>query len=159
MTDVLLPVAGVVAVVGAGLMAGLFLTASVAIMPGLRRRPAPTGIAAMQSINSAILNPVFLTVFGGTALVCLLLVVVGPFSGRTGVAWLVAGGVLYLLGGPVLTAAVNVPMNNALAVVDPDSTEGGQVWADYAVRWTAWNHARTAACTAAVAALGVGLVA
>lgn len=158
MTGVLLSVAAVVALVGTGLMAGLFFTASVAIMPGLRRSPAPTGIAAMQAINSAILNPVFLTVFAGTAVVCVLLGVAVLVAGHSGGAWLVAGGLLYVLGGAGVTSVVNVPLNNALAAVDPESADGASVWADYAVRWTAWNHARAVACTAATAALGVGLL-
>lgn len=159
MTGLLISVAAVVAVVGTGLMAGLFLTASVGIMPGLRRRPAPTAIAAMQAINSAILNPVFLTVFFGTAVVCVLLGAAVLVAGPSGGVWLVAGGLLYLLGGAGLTSVVNVPLNNALAAVDPDSADGATVWADYAVRWTAWNHARAVACTAATAALGLGLLA
>lgn len=159
MITVLMSVATVVALVGIGMMAGLFFMASVAIMPGLRLLPAPTAVAAMQAINSAILNRVFLTVFGGTAVLCVLLGIAVPFAGQPGGLWLVAGCLLYVLGGVVVTIVVNVPMNNALAAVDPHSPEGASTWADYAVRWTAWNHARTVACTAATAALGVGLLA
>ena len=48
-----------------GLSAGLFVTFSYAVMPGLRRTGDATFVQAMRAINSAILNPVFALVFGG----------------------------------------------------------------------------------------------
>ena len=60
------------ATLGCGLMAGLFFAFSVAVMKALERLPPAEGIVAMQSINVAILNPVFLTVFFGTAAACLI---------------------------------------------------------------------------------------
>jgi uncharacterized membrane protein len=56
-----------VAALGCGLMAGLFFAFSVAVMKVLARLPSAEVIAAMQAINVAIINPVFLTVFFGTA--------------------------------------------------------------------------------------------
>ena len=61
------------AAIGTGLMAGLFFIFSATIMSALGKLPAPAGIAAMQSINTTILSPVFLTAFMGTALVCVVL--------------------------------------------------------------------------------------
>ena len=52
-----------VTALGCGLIAGLFFVFSVAVMQALARLPAAGGIAAMQSINSAMLNPLFLPVF------------------------------------------------------------------------------------------------
>jgi uncharacterized membrane protein len=56
---------------GCGLMAGLCLFC-------LRERslaglPSAAGVAAMQSINVAIINPMFLAAFFGTAVACLLI--------------------------------------------------------------------------------------
>ena len=56
---------------GCGLMAGTFFAFSVFVMSALARLPAPQGIAAMQSINITVINPVFMLVFMGTALTCL----------------------------------------------------------------------------------------
>src|SRR5215475_3517014 len=64
-----------VTALGCGLMAGLFFAFSVAVMQALARLPAAGGIAAMQSINSAILNPLFLAVFLGTAAGCALVII------------------------------------------------------------------------------------
>ncbi len=58
------------AALGCGLMAGLFFAFSVCVMKALERLPSAAGITAMQSINVAIINPVFLAVFFGTAVGC-----------------------------------------------------------------------------------------
>jgi len=54
---------------GAGLVAGIFFAFSAFVMTALGRLPAPKGIAAMQSINVAVLNPAFFSVFFGTGAV------------------------------------------------------------------------------------------
>jgi uncharacterized membrane protein len=46
------------ATLGSALMAGLFFTFSNTAMTAFSKLPPPTGIAAMQSINVWILNPV-----------------------------------------------------------------------------------------------------
>jgi hypothetical protein len=47
------------AALGSGVMAGLFFAFSAFIMTAFSRLPWAGGIAAMQSINATILNPVF----------------------------------------------------------------------------------------------------
>jgi uncharacterized membrane protein len=155
--DVALPVAVLLGVVGSGLLAGLFFAFSTSVMPGLRRLPPDAGAAAMQVANRAILNPVFLAVFLGTTVVCVLVAVAAPFSGRGGAVWLVIGALLEVVGAFVLTMVVNVPLNNRLDAVDPTSAEGGRVWTEYLARWTAWNHVRAVASAGATAALTLGM--
>ena len=60
-----------------------------------------------------------------------------------------AGAGLYVIGTVVVTMIFNVPLNNALAAVDPASGEGAAVWADYLRSWTNWNHVRGLAALAA----------
>jgi uncharacterized membrane protein len=152
----LIPSLVVLAAVGSALVAGLLLAFSTSVMPALARRPAPEGSAAMQAMNSAILNPLFGLLFGGTAVVCLALAASAPFSGDEGGAgWRASGGLLYLLGVVGVTMVVNVPMNESLDRVDPCSADGAAEWSRYLRRWTAWNHVRTALGTAAAAALVV----
>jgi len=43
------------------------------------------------------------------------------------------------------TAIFNVPLNNALAAVQPATGEAGALWAQYLTDWTWWNHIRTVA--------------
>jgi uncharacterized membrane protein len=51
----------------------------------------------------------------------------------------------------LVTILFNVPRNDALAVVDPTSTEGASLWISYVSSWTAWNHVRVVAALAAAA--------
>lgn len=147
------------AAVGSGLMAGLFFTFSTFVMTALGRLPPAQGIAAMNSINAAILNPLFALVFFGTPLACAVLIGRGLFQWNApGSAWLIAGCAVYILGGFLVTVLFNVPLNNALAAVDPAGTDGTALWTRYLSVWTNWNHVRTVACTAAAALLIVGLV-
>jgi uncharacterized membrane protein len=148
----LLPSLTFAAALGAGLAAGLFFAFSAFVMKALGRLPAEQGIAAMQSINVTVLNPVFGAVFFGTTLLCLVLGVASLFQRNELAALdLVVGSLLYAVGTFAITAAIHVPMNNALAAVIPNSAEGSAVWARYLVRWTAWNHVRT---VSALLALG-----
>ena len=68
-----------------------------------------------------------------------------------GAFYLLAGSLLYLVGSIVVTMICNVPLNNRLAAVKPDSAEGRTVWTHYLSVWTAWNHVRTVAPLAAMA--------
>ncbi len=61
-----LPYLALPATVGSGLMAGLLFVFSNAIMRALTQLPPAAGLEAMQRINVAIVNPLFLTVFLGT---------------------------------------------------------------------------------------------
>lgn len=139
--------------VGTGVMAGVFFTFSTSVMPALAKQPAAAAITAMQQMNISIVNPLFLLVLVGSTLCCLALVVTAPFTGAAHLAARVAGCLIFLVGAIGLTAAVNVPMNNALAVVDPASSAGVSLWRDYLVRWTRFNHVRALASVVATALL------
>ena len=143
---------------GSGLMAGLFFIFSVCIMTALGRLAPASGIAAMQSINVTILNGIVLSVFMGTAVLCLALIVAW-FAGwvPSGGIFVLAGALLYLVGIIGVTMFANVPMNDALAAVAPDSNEGAALWKDYLVNWTLWNHVRTVAGIGALAAFIMAL--
>jgi uncharacterized membrane protein len=58
---------------GYGLIAGVFFAFSSFVMKALARLSPAQGVAAMQSINVAVINPWFLTVFLGTAAACVVL--------------------------------------------------------------------------------------
>ncbi len=100
----LIPALAFAAAIGSGLMAGLFFIFSVCIMQALGRLPAEQGIAAMNAINVVIQNPLFLSVFMGTALLALALVVVAFFSGGNGSLLLAAGGIIYVAGVLIVTS-------------------------------------------------------
>lgn len=127
-----------VAALGSGLVAGIFFAFSNFVMKALVRLPAAQGIAAMQSVNVVVLNKWFFAVFFGTAVVCLLLAVLSLLRWHTpGAAYLLIGSMLYLVGTILVTILCNVPLNDALATVDPTSAEAGPVWTNYLKTWTA----------------------
>lgn len=134
-------------------MAGLFFAFSVSVMNALARIPPAQGILAMQTINIAIVTPVFLLAFLGTAVASIVLAICVLLSWETpGAGYLLLGSALYLIGDVGVTFAFNVPRNDALAAVEPSSAEAASLWAGYVPTWTAWNHVRTLAALAATAA-------
>lgn len=70
MKETLLFALRLVSALGSGLIAGVFFAFSTFVMTALARRPPAEGMAAMQAINVAVLNPLFLGVFVGTAVTC-----------------------------------------------------------------------------------------
>ena len=158
MANSLLNAAVFAAALGSGLMAGLFFVFSVFMMTALARLGAPQGIAAMQSVNVAILNPLFLVVFMGTAVLSLVTAVGAIWNWSTaGSGWVLASSLLYLVGIMAVTMLFNVPLNDALAAVDPASGEGAALWARYLDVWVKWNHVRTVAGIGALASFIMAL--
>jgi uncharacterized membrane protein len=146
------------AALGCGLIAGVFFAFSAFVMKALARLAPAEGIAAMQSINIAVLNPWFLGVFLGTAGASVLAVVAAALRWHEPRAvWLLAGGGLYLAGTFLVTMRCNVPRNNALAAVERDDPDGASLWTRYVASWTAWNHVRTVAALAAATAFSIAL--
>jgi len=150
----------VLAVVGCGIVAGAFFAFSTFVMPALRRLPPAQGVAAMQAINVTAVRPAFLAAVFGTALGCLVLVVVALVGRHQPYAvHLLAGGVIYLLGAVGTTMIVNVPLNDALARPGPAEEDVTAHWTRYLRRWTRANHVRTGASLAATVLLILALCA
>ena len=147
-----------VAALGAALMAGLFFVFSNFAMTALGKLPPAGGIAAMQSINVQILNPVFFALFFGISALSAGLAIVALLNRAQ--AWslpLLAGSVCYLVGVLLVTMIFNVPLNNRLAASSPGTTEAASFWAEYLRVWTAWNHVRTVLSLAATASFILAL--
>lgn len=144
------------AALGCGLVAGVFFAFSAFIMRAFARLPSGEGMAAMQAVNVAVLNPLFLGVFVGTAAACAVAVVFSLLRWNApGSAWLLAGGLLYLMGCFLVTMVFNVPRNEALAKLAPADPGAASQWASYLSGWTAWNHVRTIASLAAAASFTI----
>ena len=143
---------------GSGLIAGIFFAFSTFVMAALARLPASQGIVAMQSINTTILQTLFSFVFVGTAFASVVLGGVSLFRlGTPGALYILIGSLLYFVGSFLATIVFNVPLNDALAAVDPSSSKGAEVWQHYLSRWVAWNHVRTIASLASLAAFILAL--
>ena len=147
------------AAIGSATVGGVFYGFSTFIMRGLQQLRPSAGVAAMQQINIAAVRPGLMAAMFGTAAACVALAVWTGVRGpsRQSVA-VCAGGVLYLAGSVGVTAAYHVPLNNALAGLDPHAPDTEAAWQDYLRRWTAGNHLRTIGCLAA-AALYLGALA
>ena len=146
------------ACIGAGTIGGVFFAFSSFVMKALSQLPANQGIAAMQRINVVVLNPVFLGIFMGTAAAALICIAVAllqwnpPHS-----SFLLAAGILYLVGCFFVTLACNVPRNERLAKLSSDSAATTDYWRTYVREWTQWNHVRTIASLASAACNAVAL--
>lgn len=96
------------ATVCAGLLAGLYFTFAIAIMPALHGLDDVAFVNAMKRINVSIINPAFLSVFFTAP----TLAVTAAVMVRSQIALTAAAlGIITLL----LTITLNVPLNNKLA--------------------------------------------
>src|SRR5690349_16402719 len=112
---------------GAGLIAGVFFAFSAFVMKALARLPAEQGIRAMQQINVVVLNPLFLGVFVGTAVLSIVCAVMSFFLWAVPKSLLIlVAAICYGAGSLGVTAAFNVPRNERLARLDAGSREAGE---------------------------------
>lgn len=133
--------------IGCAVNGGLFFVFSNTIMTAFSRITPVQSIAAMRSINRVILNPVFFFLFFGTALACLLAVILALRGAESLSA--VFGGLIYLIGCFMVTVVRNVPLNDRLERIASESPEAENFWQVYLKDWTRWNHVRTVACLVA----------
>ncbi len=138
---------------GTGLVAGLFLAFSLAVMPALRVSDDATLVAVMQRINVAIVDPGFLVLLMGTPIALVVATLTGPQRPLAGVAL-----ALHLLALGV-TGAINIPLNEALARVGGSADDAALAAARRAFerRWNRAHSARTMAVTASFATCLVAL--
>ena len=82
-----------------------------------------------------------------------LVVTIGAIRrwGQPEQALIAIASVLYIVGCAGVTMVCNVPLNDALAAVQPGTENAGIVWGRFLKDWTFWNHVRTLASTGACA--------
>ncbi len=144
--------------ISSGLSAGIFFAFSTFVMKALAQQPPAQGIATMQSINITVINPWFMVAFLGPAVACIFLTISLLLQWhQPGTIYWLAGSLLYLIGTIGVTFACNIPLNDALAIVTPDSAEGTTLWARFLTDWVFWNHVRTVAALLAAILFTIGL--
>jgi uncharacterized membrane protein len=131
------------------LVAGIVFAFAVVIMPGIRSLDDGAFLRAFQVIDGVIQKgqPLFIAVWVGSALSLLATAVLGVWSlsGANRVL-LIAAAAVYLGCVQLPTAAINVPMNNALQRLDLGSMDGAaraRARTDFEGRWNRWNAFRT----------------
>lgn len=141
---------------------GFFYAWVCSTMWGLDQLDPRIAIPAMQAMNDSVRNQVFAPAFFATPFVCAVTALISGKAGNPWAAWsFLAAAVIYGLGGMVLTMALNVPMNRALAqlAVPEDLTEAQAIWQAYSPEWQTYNILRTIASGLAVLCAGLGLLA
>lgn len=143
------------ATLATGLMAGLFYAYACSVMPGLSRSDDRTFITAMQRINVAIINGWFLACFLGALVLTALAAALHVGAGlRPALWWILAGLALYVLV-LVVTGAINVPLNNAIAAAGEVGRidDPAAVRAQFEATWIRWNTVRAVLSTASFGCL------
>lgn len=125
-----------------GSMAGFFWSFSVVIMPGLGFSEPTTALSAMQDINLAVRIALFAVGFFGAVLIAAAIAVWTLMTHPPARALNGAAAVLYLVGVLGVTALGNVPMNEALALLDASSATDEAALEEYLRDWTALTSAR-----------------
>ena len=132
------------AALSSGIMAGVYFAFSGFIMKAFGKIEIVQSVAAMNSINEVILRSMFMPVFFGSSIISFLLVIVAFINwGEAGAGLALIAGMVYFAGMFACTIVFNVPLNNALARLGPDSDNAQQIWSHYLATWTKWNHLRT----------------
>lgn len=145
----------VAAVVGTGLVAGLFYAYAISVMPALRQTEDRVVLDVMQRINVVILNPWFLVAFLGSVGFTGIAAVLHLGSGQRAVLLWIGIGLALNTFAFITTIALNVPLNNMLeAAGDVNSmTDPAALRAEYESPWVRWNVLRSVLHTAAFAVL------
>jgi uncharacterized membrane protein len=135
----------------AGLQAGTYFTWATGVMPGLARADDRTFVSAVQEMNVAIVNPLFMATFlGAPALTAVAIWAAGPQARP----WTIAATVL-AVATVAITIGGNVPLNDALAAAGPVDTikDLAGVRADFESLWVKLNVARTLTSAGALGTL------
>ena len=144
-----------------GAIFGFFYAWVCSTMWGLDSTDPRVAIKAMQAMNASVRNAIFAPAFFGTSVALLVTAGLAYWNGLPRIALTFASaGIIYLGGGQVLTMAINVPMNEALAATTvPDTVDAaGRVWVDYSTRWQFWNQVRTGVSGLVLLLTGIGLI-
>ena len=126
-----------VTALASGLVAGLFYSYACSVNPGLGALSDANYLAAMQSINIAILNPVFMG--------ALVLLPVSTYQhfGTSRFYLLFGAALVYVIASFGVTMLGNVPLNEALAKINLDGASAQEL-AAHRLRFEApWNRLHT----------------
>jgi uncharacterized membrane protein len=138
-----------------GLIAGLFYSYSCSVNPGLNALNDFGYLSAMQSINRAILNPVFFFSFMGTLILLPLSTYFSYGPGLNTRFWLLLSAtLLYAVAVFGVTMFGNVPLNDALDKFNLGTANAQELATQRALfeaKWNMLNSVRTVGVVASFA--------
>ena len=143
-----------------GAMFGFFFAWVCSTMWGLDAADPNVAIAAMQAMNASVRNWVFAPAFFGTPVLLTFTVLAAMRARERRVATCFAlAALFYVVGVIVPTTTANVPMNEALALVETplSPAEAGEAWRAYSGPWQDWNVVRAVAAGLVLALAGWSL--
>lgn len=144
-----------------GAIFGFFYAWVCSTMWGLDATDPRVAITAMQAMNASVRNAVFFPAFFLTpVLLALTAAIAWSRNCRRSAILFGASAIVYFVGAFVVTAAINVPMNEALAQVTvPTDTEAARrIWQDYTTSWQTWNIVRTLVSGVALMLAGTAIL-
>jgi uncharacterized membrane protein len=131
------------------LVAGLLFAFAVVVMPGISSLDDGAFIRAFQAVDRVIQKnqPLFVFVWVGSVLALVTAAVLGiwQLSGADRLL-VIAAALVYVLGVQVPTVTVNIPLNNELQKLDPDTmneTMHRRARDNFEPRWKRWNATRS----------------
>jgi uncharacterized membrane protein len=148
----------VIAVVTSGLLAGVYYSYSVSVMPALAAFDDRTFVDVMNKLNVVIVNPAFMLVFLGSVGFSALAGVCYRKSDNRPLLICIAIGLALNVASLIITSAVNVPLNSQLATAGSTATDVAGLRRQFEAPWITWNLVRALANTAATAILAWPLV-
>ncbi|MER5772352.1 anthrone oxygenase family protein [Streptomyces sp. NPDC001985] len=137
---------GTAALLGSGIVAGVFFAVAVSVLPTVQTLPAPQYVQLHRRLGEGY-HPVMPLVVTGavTADLALLLLAPGTAS-RT----LFAVALLGLVGVQLVSQFGNVPINRRVHALDPGAIPAD--WDDPRTPWRNWHRLRTGCAVAALTA-------
>jgi uncharacterized membrane protein len=142
------------------LIAGLFYSYSCSVNPGLGKLTDMEYLRGMQSINRAILNPLFFASFMGTVIMMPLSTwLLYRYEGAgSSFYFILAATIVYIAGVFGVTVAGNVPLNNMLDKADLVSANVADIRRNFEIPWNRLNTIRTGSNILSLILLLVALI-
>lgn len=134
------------AVILTGLSAGFFFAWSVSVIPGTKLIGNQLYLETMQSINRAILNPAFFTVFFGSVILLSIASIYEFHSNKVVFGFMLSSAITYMVGTVLVTGLGNVPLNDQLEVLkiaEMNSSQVAQFRKFYETNWNKLHLIRT----------------
>ena len=144
-----------------GAIFGFFYAWVCSTMWGLDSADPNVAISAMQAMNASVRNLVFAPAFFGTPLALMATALVcWVGKKRFAAVFFGSGSLLYVAGAMVPTIAVNVSLNEALALVETplDAGRAQEVWQSYSDPWQVWNTIRAVVSGIVLVFVGLGIL-
>ncbi len=144
-----------------GLTAGLCFTWSNAITPGIGKLDDLSFLQSFQAMNRTIINPSFLIIFFGPAILLFLNAFLHHNAHPASFRSFIIAAILFFLGVGLVTVFKNVPLNELLdktILEDLSVIELRELRTQFEQPWNRWHIQRTIASFTSFTLLIMGFI-